>query len=126
MTIIDYLLIILIFLFIIFHGYIFDAIFLKLYNMFMRMHLKKRYDNNKRLFNIFIKEIKERGIYDDYIKYCRFKNINDLLTCFEGFKIKSFMWFATDDFLIGKPPTFFLNRLCNICMYLNIFYGKVD
>lgn len=120
MTVIDYILIILIVLFIFFHQCIFDIFF----NMFMHMHLKKRYNNNKRLFNIFIKEIKVHGIYDDYIKYCKFKNINHFLTCNEDFKIKSFMWFAKDYFFIDKTPIFFLNRLTNICMYLNIFYGK--
>ena len=120
MTVIDYILIILIVLFIFFHPFIVD----ELYDMFMRMHLKKRYDNNKRLFNIFIKEIKERGIYDDYIKYCRFKNINDLLIYCERFEIKSFMWFAEDDFFISKPPHSFLNILCNICMYLDINSGQ--
>lgn len=126
MTVIDYILTILIVLFTVFQLHMFDVFFLKLYNMFMRMHLKKRYDNNKRLFNIFIKEIKVRGIYDDYIKYCRFKNINVLLTCFDGFKIKSFTWFAKDDFFIGKTPTFFLIRLSNMCMCLDINYGKDD
>ena len=126
MMFIDYIIIILIVLFIFFHQHIFDMFFLKLYNMFMRMHLKKRYDNNKRLFNIFIKEIKRSGIYDDYIKYCRFKNTNDLLICHEDFKIKSFIWFAKDDFFIGKTPTFFLIRLSNMCMYLDIKYGKDD
>ena len=122
MTVIDYIITILTFLFIIFNEHIFDA----LYNMFMRMHLKKRYNNNKRLFNIFIKEIKGIGIYDDYIKYCKFKNINHFLTCNEDFKIKSFMWFAKDYFFIDKTPILFLNRLCNICMYLDIKYRKDD
>ena len=107
MTVIDYILTILIVLFTVFQLHMFDMFFLNLYNMFMRMHLKKRYDNNKRLFNIFIKEIKGRGIYDDYIKYCRFKNTNDLLICFNDFKIKSFTWFAKDDFLLVKLQHFF-------------------